>query len=316
MPRIFRITALFLILCTLLSACGGSPSESTAPAETPAAASSEAETHLQTEEGWSVVTVHGVEMLWDGSRVKDQYADLDIDAMHFSDFGEDLFTETYPVETERYVLCPGEITEAEVLHIRGAEEGPVIYIVAGVHGDEIAAWYAGRLLRGATLKKGELYVIAPANTNGAKNVTRYVKDRQDLNRSFPGSETGNEAERMANAIFRDIERVKPDLLLDLHEAIVYTSGRDFLGSSLIFTELGDMKDMFFDLLFATQDGELCANEYVSYGPGPKGSINNTVSNELGIPAITVETFRGFEIGRRVSDQLQIVQYILRYLDMR
>ena len=33
-------------------------------------------------------------------------------------------------------------------------------------------------------------------------------------------------------------------------------------------------------------------------------------------AITVETFRGFEIGRRVSDQLQIVQYVLRYLDMR
>ena len=141
MPRIFRITALFLILCTLLSACGGSPSESTAPAETPAAASSEAETHLQTEEGWSVVTVHGVEMLWDGSRVKDQYADLDIDAMHFSDFGEDLFTETYPVETERYVLCPGEITEAEVLHIRGAEEGPVIYIVAGVHESVVERTY-------------------------------------------------------------------------------------------------------------------------------------------------------------------------------
>ena len=143
-----------------------------------------------------------------------------------------------------------------------------------------------------------------------------MKDRQDLNRSFPGSETGNEAERMANAIFRDIERVKPYLVFDLHEAIVYTSGRDFLGSSLIFTELGDAKDMFFDLLFATQDGELCANEYVSYGPGPQGSINNTVSNELGIPAITVETFRGFEIGRRISDQLQIVQYVLRYLDMR
>ena len=323
-----RLIPLILSLGLVLSACGpaNGPQTTVAPAPATAAAGSETapqetettpkETHLQPEEGWQVVTIGGVEMLWDGYKVKEPDVRLDIDAMHFSDFGEDFFTETYPVETESYRLCEGEIMETEVVHIKAAEPGPVIYVVAGVHGDEIAAWYAGRLLRSVTLKTGELYVVAPANTNGAKNHTRYVTGTQDLNRSFPGSPEGNEAERIANAIYRDIERVQPYMVFDLHEAIVYTSGRDFLGSTLIFTVLGDIDDLYFDMLFATQDGEICSNDFTSSGPGPKGSINNTVANELGIPAITVETFRGFPIERRVHDQLDIVQYALKYVGMR
>ena len=53
---------------------------------------------------------------------------------------------------------------------------------------------------------------------------------------------------MAYAIFQDIKRVEPDFVLDLHEAIVYTEGRDFLGSTYIFSDLDLMSDLFFDLL--------------------------------------------------------------------
>ena len=314
-----RIPLILILLTFLLSACGAQGGETTAAPAPETASSAETTpeaTHLQPEEGWQVVTIFGVEMLWDGYKVKEPDGKLDIDAMRFADFGEDLFAETYPSETERYTLCAGEITEAEVVHIKGAEEGPVLYIVAGVHGDEIAAWYAGRLLRNVSLKAGELYLIAPANTNGARNHTRYVTMTQDLNRSFPGDPDGNEAQKLAHAIYSDIERVQPFLVLDLHEAIVYTEGRDFLGSNLIFTILDGIDDLFYDMLFATQDGELCANAYTSNGPGPKGSINNTVANELGIPVITVETFRGFPIERRVRDQLELVQYVLKYVGMR
>ena len=211
---------------------------------------------------------------------------------------------------------PIEIMETEVVHIKGAEEGKTVYIVAGVHGDEIAAWYAGRLLRGATIKAGELYVVAPANANGAKNRTRYVTGKQDMNRSFPGDPEGNEAERIANAIYSDIERVQPYMVFDLHEAIIYTEGRDFLGSNLIYTKLGDIEDLFYDMFFASEEGTLCSNPYTINGPGPNGSINQTVSNTLDIPTITVETFRGFDIVRRVHDQLDIVQYTLKYLELR
>ena len=76
-----------------------------------------------------------------------------------------------------------------------------------------------------------------------------------------------------------------------------------------------MAVLFFDLLWATEDGEICHNAFSYTGPGPGGSINRTVTEELGIPVITVETFRGFDIKRRVYDQLDTVQFVLEYYGM-
>ena len=61
---------------------------------------------------------------------------------------------------------------------------------------------------------------------------------------------------------------------------------------------------------------ICHNEFGFNGPGPDGSINATVTRSLRIPVITVETFRGFDIGRRVYDQLDTIQFVLDYLGMR
>ena len=43
--------------------------------------------------------------------------------------------------------------------------------------------------------------------------------------------------------------------------------------------------------------------------------NNTITTQLGIPTITVETFRGYEMERRIGDQLDVVQYVIRYYGM-
>ena len=85
-----------------------------------------------------------------------------------------------------------------------------------------------------------------------------------------------------------------------------------LGSSLIYTDLSEMSDMYLEMLMATESGELCSERFNFYGPGPIGSINNTVTTQLGIPTITVETYRGYELERRIGDQLDIVEYVLRY----
>lgn len=309
-----RILPLFLALSLLLCACAQQqePSDGEQPSDTLPA---DSDASPQNGEEWQRITIGGEEMLWNGYLVQEPACDLDIDTMCFADFGS-FFAEEYPVSVETYLLSEGEITEATVYHIASEQPGKTVYIVAGVHGDERAAWFAGKLLQNATLKSGELYVLAPANANGAKNITRYVVDRQDLNRSFPGDPEGNEAERFAYALLEDIRDKQPDLLLDLHEAIVYTEGRDFLGSTLIFTDLTGMEELFFDLLFATQDGTICSNEFAYTGPGPNGSINSTVTKQLEIPTITVETFRGFPMERRVADQLDIVQYALTYLGLR
>ena len=268
------------------------------------------------ETDWTTITVEGVEMKWDGYRVKESESDLDPYMVTFDDIGEGRFFQTeYPVERETYAINQGNLGESEVLHIKGEEPGPAIYIVAGVHGDEKAAWYAGIMLKNATISSGDLYILSPANVPGAQKKRRYFYASEDLNRSFPGREDGNEAERMANAIYSDISRISPDLVLDLHEAILYTSQRDFLGSTYIFSNLDGMEDLFFSLLWATEDGEICHNDFGYNGPGPKGSINRSVTDGLGIPSITVETFRGFDIKRRIYDQLDTVQFILQWHGM-
>lgn len=262
------------------------------------------------------VTILGVEMEWDEYRVKESDTDLDPYTTTFDDIEEGRFFQNiYPVEREWYTINEGEYGETEVLHISSPNPGPTIYIVAGVHGDERAAWYCGIIMENATIKCGDLYILSPANKPGAERRNRYIYSSQDLNRSFPGSIDGTKAERMAYAIFQDIKRIEPDFVLDLHEAIVYTEGRDFLGSTYIFSNLDLMADLFFNLLWATEDGDICHNAFSYTGPGPKGSVNRTVTDELGIPVITVETFRGFDIERRVYDQLDSVQFVLDFYGM-
>ncbi len=243
--------------------------------------------------------------------------DFDPEEMMPTDFG-DYFVEEYPVEVSSYKLAEGTDVENEVTVIKGQEEGPSIYIVAGVHGDEIAGWMTGRLVKKATIKAGTLYIVAPANPWGASAEprTRYVTEQQDLNRSFPGDPNGTMAERAADSIYQDIARVDPIFLFDLHEARANRENTDFLGSSLIYTSLDKMSDMYMDLLIATELGEVGSERFNFYGPGPIGSINNTVTTNLEIPTITVETYRGYPLERRIGDQLDIVEYVLAYYGLR
>lgn len=216
------------------------------------------------------MTVCGVEVQWNGYSAVEPDSYLDIRNMDFSDFGT-FFEEQYEVSISSYKLMEGELTEAEVIHVHSEKEGPTIYVVGAVHGDEKAAWYTAILLEKATISSGDLYILAPANANGAKKDSRYVTGKQDLNRCFPGDPEGNEAQRLAYAIYTDIADKKPTLVLDLHEAIIYNSSRDFLGSTYIFTDLevfaekGDLDVMFLDLLFATEDGTICHNAFGSSG---------------------------------------------------
>ena len=324
MKNKFFVLLLIVLLVFCFASCKKTEKigiEEEASLEAATEVSSEADSPDYEASNLQTVTVCGVEVLWNGYSAIEPDSYLDIRDMDFSDFGA-FFEEQYEVELSSYKLMEGELSETEVVHIHSENQGPTIYVVGAVHGDEKAAWYTAILLEKATIKSGDLYLLAPANANGARNDSRYVTEKQDLNRVFPGDPEGNEAERLADAIFTDIADKAPDLVLDLHEAIIYNSSRDFLGSTYIFTDLEvfakkyDLDVMFLDLLFATEEGTICHNAFGSTGPGPEGSINATVTRELRIPVITVETFRGFDIYRRVYDQLDTIQFILQYLDMR
>ncbi|MEL6957790.1 MAG: succinylglutamate desuccinylase/aspartoacylase family protein [Pseudomonadota bacterium] len=108
-----------------------------------------------------------------------------------------------------------------VLH--GRRKGPTVFVSAAVHGDEVVGVeIVRRLLQSDLLDKlrGTLLVVPIVNAFGFHNRSRYLPDRRDLNRSFPGSSGGSLAGRLAG-IFLDQVVKRCDLGIDLHSAAVH-----------------------------------------------------------------------------------------------
>jgi len=102
--------------------------------------------------------------------------------------------------------------------IRGKKPGPRLFVTAALHGDEInGVEIIKRLLQKKILKKirGDLLVIPIVNIFGFNTQSRYLPDRRDLNRSFPGNPKGSQAARLANILFEEIVK-KCTHGIDLH----------------------------------------------------------------------------------------------------
>lgn len=109
------------------------------------------------------------------------------------------------------------------IHIRRAKrDGPVVFITGALHGDEVNGTGAIRqLVQDETLQleQGALVLVPVVNILAFDRHSRYLPDRRDLNRTFPGSETGSLAARMAYTIFDEIV-MRCDYGIDLHSASV------------------------------------------------------------------------------------------------
>ncbi len=91
--------------------------------------------------------------------------------------------------------------------IHGKKAGPVLFVSAAIHGDEInGVEIVRRLLNLKLLKnlRGTLIAIPIVNVYGFINTSRYLPDRRDLNRSFPGSSRGSLASHLANIFMNEI----------------------------------------------------------------------------------------------------------------
>lgn len=91
--------------------------------------------------------------------------------------------------------------------VRGKRQGARLFVSAALHGDELnGVEIIRRLLQLASLKRvrGTLVAIPIVNAYGVIHNSRYLPDRRDLNRSFPGSERGSLAARLANLFMREI----------------------------------------------------------------------------------------------------------------
>jgi len=106
---------------------------------------------------------------------------------------------------------------------RGRRDGPCLFVCAAVHGDEINGVEIIRRLRQApalTRLRGTLILVPVVNVYGFVRQSRYLPDRRDLNRCFPGSEKGSLAARLANAFLEEIV-AKADFGIDLHTGAVH-----------------------------------------------------------------------------------------------
>jgi predicted deacylase len=106
--------------------------------------------------------------------------------------------------------------------IHGRQDGPTLLVASTLHGDEINGVEIIRRLRGhAALKriKGTLILIPVMNVFGFVAQSRYLPDRRDLNRSFPGSPKGSMAARLADLMMKEVLPVCTHVL-DLHTGAV------------------------------------------------------------------------------------------------
>lgn len=132
-----------------------------------------------------------------------------------------------PGESRRLRIAIWESYSGMTLRIpvyvrRGAEDGPAVFISAAVHGDEINGSGTIRTLiqdDSLDLRAGTLILVPVVNLLGFDRHSRYLPDRRDLNRCFPGSSSGSLASRMARVIFDEIVG-RSDYGIDLHTAAV------------------------------------------------------------------------------------------------
>ncbi|NQV83589.1 MAG: succinylglutamate desuccinylase/aspartoacylase family protein [Rhodospirillales bacterium] len=109
--------------------------------------------------------------------------------------------------------------------IHGARPGPTLIINGAVHGDEVnGVEIIRRVLRHSLVRRlaGTLIAVPIVNVYGFLTNTRYLPDRRDLNRSFPGSPAGSLASRLAHLFMSEIV-TRGTHGIDLHTAAIHRS---------------------------------------------------------------------------------------------
>jgi hypothetical protein len=105
-----------------------------------------------------------------------------------------------------------------VLVTRGSRPGPTLCLTAAIHGDEINGVEIARAVLERTQPsalRGMLVALPIVNAHGFRRGDRFLADRRDLNRFFPGSPRGSNAQRLAHEIFSQVI-LRCDAAIDLH----------------------------------------------------------------------------------------------------
>ena len=226
---------------------------------------------------WGPITVAGRE-IWPGQTLRFPYG------------GETSFESAY--------------LDAPVFVARGERYGPTLCITAGIHGDEINGTEIARRafswIDPAELS-GTVIVFPMVNAAGVRTGNRYMQDRRDLNREFPGRSNGSVTAIVANTLFTTIVR-HCQYLIDLHTG-------SFSRSNHPQVRVSPNNERALDIARHFGVGIVMLSE------GPSGSLRREASDR-GIPSIIYEAG---EPSRFDLDQIAAgvrgIESLMAYLDM-
>ncbi len=130
--------------------------------------------------------------------------------------------------------------------VNGRYAGSTLFLTAAVHGDELnGVEIIKRVLKLSALKRlhGCVLAVPVVNVFGFVNRSRYLPDRRDLNRSFPGRESGSIAARLANLLATEIV-AKSNYGIDLHTGAVDRSNLPQIRANLSDPEVLRLAQVF------------------------------------------------------------------------
>ncbi|ARG98914.1 succinylglutamate desuccinylase [Legionella micdadei] len=200
------------------------------------------------------------------------------------------------------MLYTSSSLEVPVYVFHGKKEGPVLFITAAIHGDEINGVEIMRRLHHSSYIKrlrGTLITIPIVNVYGLMLHSRYLPDRRDLNRQFPGSERGSMASKLANLIMTEIVEHSTHGI-DLHTGAIHRSNYP----QVRFSRKSELSEKMAEA-FATP---ICVPSSIR-----DGSLRHATEN-LNIPVIVYEAgealrFDEFAIKLGVQGILRVMNFL-------
>ena len=187
---------------------------------------------------------------------------------------------------------------------RGKKDGPTVAVTAAVHGDEInGTGVIRKIIRDQPFDviAGTLVLAPVVNILGYEHRTRYLPDRRDLNRSFPGSREGSSAARMAHAFFSQVV-TRCDYCIDLHTAAVRRTNFPNVRADMSEPRLA---------AFARAFGA----ELLVDSPGPDGSLREAACAD-GCATLILEAGEVWKVERAVVEYaVRGIGNCLKFLEM-
>jgi predicted deacylase len=215
-----------------------------------------------------------------------------------------------PGETRNLKLTIGESysgmhVRIPIQVVRAEQPGPTLFVTAALHGDEINGTGVIRqiILQGILhrLLRGSVILVPVLNLLAFDRHSRYLPDRRDLNRCFPGNPSGSLASRMARRIFDEIVQ-RSDYGIDLHTAAVRRTNFPNVRADLSDANVARIAKAF-------------GSELIIDGRGPKGSLRREACL-AGCPTLVMEGGEVWKVEPGIVDSaIKGIVNVLRELEM-